>query len=90
MKKRIVCLLLVACLSLTLLPTVALAAEPVDLNGDGKMNTDDAVYLLLHVMFGPEDYPVPADTNLDFDNSGGVDTDDAVYLLLHIMFSELR
>ena len=88
MKKRIMSLLLVLCLALTLLPTVALAAEPVDLNGDGKTNTDDAVYLLLHVMFGPEDYPVPADTNLDFDNSGGVDTDDAVYLLLHIMFSE--
>ena len=88
MKKRIVSLLLVLCLALTLLPTVALAAESVDLNGDGVCDTDDAVHLLLHVMFGPEDYPVPADTNLDFTNNEEVNTNDAVYLLLHIMFSD--
>ena len=29
-------------------------------DGDGKVTTDDAVYLLLHVMFGPEDYPLAA------------------------------
>ena len=28
-----------------------------DVNGDGRVTTDDAVYLLLHVMFGAEDYP---------------------------------
>ena len=88
MKKRIVSLLLVLCLALTLLPTVALAAESVDLNGDGVCDTDDAVHLLLHVMFGAQDYPVPAGTNLDFTNNGETNTNDAVYLLLHIMFSD--
>ena len=88
MKKRIVSLLLVFCLALTLLPTVALAAEARDTNSDGMVNTDDAVYLLLHVMFGAEDYPIPAGTNLDFTNNGEVNTKDAVYLLLHIMFSD--
>ena len=29
-----------------------------DLDGNEKLSTDDAVYLLLAVMFGPEDYPI--------------------------------
>lgn len=41
--------------------------------------------LLLHVMFGEEDYPISA-ANKDVNGSGAVDTDDAVYLLLHVMF----
>jgi len=31
-----------------------------DLNDDGLFDTDDAVYLLLHVMFGAADYPLAA------------------------------
>jgi hypothetical protein len=31
----------------------------LDFNADGKIDADDAVYLLLHIMFGPEDYPLP-------------------------------
>ena len=66
------------------------SAEPDILLGDvdnnGKLDTDDAVYLLLHVMFGTEDYPVADNISLDFDGSGKVNTDDAVYLLLHVMF----
>ena len=88
MKKRIVSLLLVFCLALMLLPTAALAAEARDLNNDSTVNSDDAVYLLLYVMFGAEDYPVPAAANLDFTNNGEVNTNDAVYLLLNIMFSD--
>ena len=57
-----------------------------DADGSGEVTTDDAVYLLLSVMFGAEDYPVTAGTNLDFDGNETVDTDDAVYLLLHVMF----
>ena len=29
-----------------------------DMDGDGRLTTDDAVYLLLHVMFGAKDYPL--------------------------------
>ena len=61
---------------------------PGDVDGDGKKNTDDAVYLLLSVMFGPEDYPVSVGMSLDFDGNSKVNTDDAVYLLLHVMFGE--
>lgn len=62
-------------------------APPVgDMDDDWMLSTDDAVYLLLSVMFGTEDYPVPAGTNLDFNGDSEVDTNDAVYLLLHVMF----
>lgn len=33
-------------------------AVPGDMDGDGDRDTDDAVYLLLSVMFGDEDYPL--------------------------------
>lgn len=61
-------------------------AQPYDLDADGKLTTDDAVYLLLFVMFGAEDYPVPDGMDLDLNNDSKADTDDAVYLLLHVMF----
>ena len=31
---------------------------PGDMDGDSDKDTDDAVYLLLHVMFGATDYPI--------------------------------
>jgi len=58
---------------------------PGDMDGDGDKDTDDAVYLLLNVMFGDGDYPI-TNPDKDMDNDGKVDTDDAVYLLLHVMF----
>ena len=57
-----------------------------DMDDDWMLSTDDAVYLLLSVMFGETDYPVPAGTDLDFNADGKTDTNDAVYLLLNIMF----
>lgn len=57
-----------------------------DINCDGSLATDDAIYLLLHIMFGQENYPVSDTANIDLDGSGIADTDDAVYLLLHVMF----
>ena len=62
--------------------------EPGDVNADGRPDTDDAVYLLLHVMFGNADYPVEGGIHTDFNDDGKTDTDDAVYLLLHVMFGE--
>ena len=58
---------------------------PGDADGDGALTTDDAVYLLLHVMFGAADYPL-AIPDPDMDGDGALTTDDAVYLLLHVMF----
>ena len=62
--------------------------EPGDVDADGDADTDDAVYLLLHVMFGGEDYPVGDGVLTDFNDDSKLDTDDAVYLLLHVMFGQ--
>ena len=57
-----------------------------DADGNEKVNTDDAIYLLYNIMFGDGDYPV--NQKCDFDGNGKVNTDDAIYLLYHIMFGE--
>ena len=56
-----------------------------DVNGDGVINKDDAIYMLRHVVY-PEKYTVPG--NCDVDGSEVVDKDDAVYLLRHVVYPE--
>ena len=61
-----------------------------DVNGDGLVDHNDAIYLLLHIMFNetmPGSYPLNAAPG-DVDRNGTVEQDDAVYLLLHTMFGE--
>jgi hypothetical protein len=55
-----------------------------DVDGNGKLESDDAIYLLYNVLFGEEAYPLnqPA----DFDGNGVVDSDDAIHLLYHVLF----
>ena len=60
---------------------------PGDMNADGKMNYQDAVYLLLNTLFGETAYPLN-DANADMDGNGTVNSEDAIYLLLHVMFGE--
>jgi hypothetical protein len=57
-----------------------------DMDDDWMLSTDDAVYLLLNVMFGETDYPMPTGVNPDLNSDGKADTNDAVYLLLNVMF----
>ena len=66
----------------------ALDRIPGDIDGDEAVTQDDAVYLLLHTMFGEAFYPLN-NTPADIDNNGTVDQEDAVYLLLHTMFGEV-
>ncbi len=56
-----------------------------DLDGNGRLNDDDAIYLLFHSFF-PEKYPLSQDA--DYNNDENVDDDDAIYLLFHIFFPE--
>ena len=54
-----------------------------DTNGDGTVDSNDAVYLLRYVLFA-EEYPVSADC--DFTGDSAVTSADAVYLLRHVLF----
>lgn len=58
-----------------------------DINGDQKVDHNDAIYLLLNTMFGDATYPLDA-APADIDGNGTVDQDDAIYLLLYTMFGE--
>ena len=60
---------------------------PGDVDGNETVTQDDAVYLLLHTMYGEEYYPMD-DAPADIDCNGTVDEDDVVYLLLHNMFGQ--
>lgn len=56
-----------------------------DINGDGKIDTEDVIYLLMHTYF--EDvYPVTQ--KCDYDKNNTVDTNDVVYLLMHTYFPD--
>jgi len=62
-----------------------LTFAPGDINCDNKIDEDDAIYLLRHVVF-PEKYPVAVWS--DIDRNGATDEADAIYLLRHVVFPE--
>lgn len=57
-----------------------------DMDENGRLNSDDAVYLLYSIMFGDDEYPV--NQNADVNGDGKTNSDDAVYLLYYVMFGE--
>ena len=61
---------------------------PGDINGDKTVDHNDAIYLLLHTMFGQTNYPLGS-ADADIDGNGTVNQEDAVYLLLHTLFGEV-
>ncbi len=56
-----------------------------DFDGNEKVTSDDAVYLLRYTLF-PETYPVS--DFADFDHNEKITSDDAVYLLRYTLFPE--
>ena len=84
--KRIICMIL------ALIVTVSAAAIAVsakglcvlgDLTSDGKVNSDDAIFLLRGVLF-PDTYDL--EQFCDFDGNGKTGSDDAIFLLRHVLF----
>lgn len=86
--RKILSILLALSIALTILTTAAYAASGAltgDLNDDGVVDRDDAIYLLYHSLY-PDQYPV--DQAVDFDQNGVVDREDAIYLLYHSLYPE--
>lgn len=82
---KIVCMLLAAVMLLSVSPRAAADTALIgDINGDGAIDSDDAIYLLRHTLYESE-YPV--ESIADLDSSGAVDSDDAIYLLRYTLFS---
>lgn len=55
-----------------------------DVDGNNVIDSDDAIHLLYHILFGEEGYPISQP--VDYDKNGHTDSDDAIYLLYHILF----
>ena len=58
---------------------------PGDLDGNGTVNEDDAIYLLQYVLL-PEFFPV--NQAVDYNGDGQINEDDAIYLLQHVLLPE--
>lgn len=56
-----------------------------DLNGDGYVDSDDAIFLMNHVN-DPDNYKI--DQECDFKKDGQIDSGDAVYLLYHTLLPD--
>lgn len=55
-----------------------------DFNDDSSVDEDDAIYLLYHVLFGNELYPITQSADVELD--GRINGYDAVYLLYHYLY----
>ncbi|MBP5617729.1 MAG: hypothetical protein J6X61_01080, partial [Clostridia bacterium] len=60
---------------------------PGDLDKDGAVTEDDAIYLLMYTFF-PEEYPVADPASCDYDCDGEITEDDAIHLLMYTFFPD--
>ena len=77
-------------LNIEIIPGVISIRNPLrgDVDGNGKINTNDAIRLLYFVSFGGTRFPINQNGDMNGDNK--VNTNDAVYLLYHVSFGNDR
>ncbi len=87
-KRFLLCFMTLVLLTGMLAMAAYATADPIDepecyvhgdLNGDGVVDNQDAVYLLYHILFGEDRYHVSQDC--DFNGDGAVNSEDVLYLL---------
>ena len=84
--KRLISAIMAVVITASLLFAFSASANVLgDLDGNEKVTSDDAVYLLRYTLF-PETYPVS--DFADFDHNEKITSDDAVYLLRYTLFPE--
>jgi hypothetical protein len=66
---------------------VSVLPKTGDIDGNGDVDFDDAVYIAMHTIYGGLYFPLYADG--DVDSSGDVDFDDAIYLAMHTIYGGL-
>ncbi len=57
-----------------------------DVDGKEGVSASDAIYILYHIFFDKDDYPV--NQSCDFNADGKTNAEDAIYLLYHIFFDK--
>lgn len=60
---------------------------PGDMDEDGEVSINDAIYLFNAAMF-PDTYPISSGQMTDYNNDGVFDMNDAIYLFNHVMFPD--
>lgn len=61
---------------------------PGDVNGDLKVTSADAIYLLYHTLLGDSRYPL--NQPVEYNGDGKVTSTDAIYLLYHVLLGDSR
>lgn len=75
--------------NLTLYVTLGeeITVMPGDMDEDGEVSINDAIYLFNAAMFH-DTYPIPSGQKTDYNNDGVFDMNDAIYLFNYVMFPD--